>query len=148
AMPTSLTAAIGRRLEFLTDDTVKVLRLAALLGHEFDIGHWSVVTDRPASELANAAEEALAAGVLIAASQRLMFRHDLIRQALVGRIPAPVRGGLHRQAAQLLARARAGVEVVARHLIAVPGPMDGWMIDWLADSPESMLYAAPEVSAE
>ncbi len=148
AMPASLSAAIERRLGFLTDDTVKALRLAALLGHEFEVGHWSVVTGRSSPELAHAAGEAVAAGVLSEAGPRLMFRHDLIRQALVDRIPAPVRASMHRQAAQLLAQAGAGVDVVGRHLIAIHGPMDGWVIDWLAGSPESTLYAVSEVSAE
>jgi DNA-binding CsgD family transcriptional regulator/tetratricopeptide (TPR) repeat protein len=148
ATPTSLTAAVARRLGFLTHRTVKVLRMAALLGHEFDVGYWCVVTDRPASELADAAKEAVAAGVLSEDGEWLVFRNDVIRQALVDQISPPVQACLHRQAAQLLAQAGAGVEVVARHLIAAPGSVDGWVVDWLAQSPEPMLDVVPEVSAE
>jgi hypothetical protein len=148
ATPASLTAAIGRRLVFLTDDTIKALRMAALLGKEFDVGHWQVVTDRSAPELADAAEEATAAGVVTEAGQYLAFRHDVIRQVLVDQIPMPVRAGLHRHAAQQLARAGASVDVVAGHLVAAPGSIDGWVAEWLAQSSESMLYGAPEVSAE
>jgi hypothetical protein len=37
------------------------------------------------------------------------------------------------------------MDVVARHLLAVPDTLDPWAVQWLADSAESMLYSAPQV---
>src|SRR6266511_2546893 len=148
ATPASLTAAIGRRLGFLTDDTASALRMAALLGHEFNVDHWADVTGRQARELAETTEEAAAAGVITEAGQRLAFRHEVIRQVLVDQVPAPLRADLHRDMAQTLVQRGAGMDVVAGHLMAAPDLEDAWVAQWLAGSAESLLYAAPEVSAE
>jgi len=37
---------------------------------------------------------------------------------------------------------------VARHLLAAPGNCDRWVVRWLAEVPEAMLYAVPQVAAE
>ena len=36
---------------------------------------------------------------------------------------------------------------MARHLLAVRGPLPGWALEWLARIPEGPLHALPEVSA-
>ncbi|GIF96919.1 SARP family transcriptional regulator [Catellatospora citrea] len=144
----SLVAAITRRLDSLSEPTVRTLRLAALLRREFDAGHWSEVSGRPMTELAAATEEAVAAGVLAAAGERLTFRHDVIRQVLADQLPVAVRHGLHRHAARALAQLGAGVDEVSPHLLATSGQVDGWALTWLAGLPEAMLYAAPDVAVE
>ncbi|MEU7821666.1 AAA family ATPase [Catellatospora sp. NPDC049133] len=144
----SLVAVITRRLDSLSEATVGALRLAALLRREFDAGHWSEVSGRPMTELAAATEEAVGAGVLAAAGERLTFRHDVIRQVLADQLPMAVRHGLHRHAARALAQVGAGVDEVSPHLLATSGPVDGWAPAWLAGLPEAMLYAAPDVAVE
>jgi DNA-binding CsgD family transcriptional regulator len=146
--PDSLTTAIGRRLRFLTDATAKTLRMAALLGNEFDPGELGLVTGQPIAELLSALDEAVAAGVVRDAGPRLTFRHELIRQVMREQTPTSVRVGLHRHIARHLAEAGAGMDVVARHLLAVPGALDGWVPGWLAEVPEPMLSVAPKVSTE
>ncbi|MFI7609244.1 AAA family ATPase [Micromonospora sp. NPDC049366] len=147
-VPPSLLAAIRRRLASLSEPTVGALRLGALLRREFDMCRWAEVSGRPATELAEVAEEAIAAGVLAGAGDRLTFRHDVIRQALIDQLPAAVRVGLHRHVAHTRAVAGAGVDEVAPHLAATAGPLDGWALDWLAGLPEAMLYASADVSAD
>ncbi|MEV0460355.1 helix-turn-helix transcriptional regulator [Catellatospora methionotrophica] len=144
----SLVAAITRRLDALSETTVRALRLAALLRREFDAGHWSEVSGLPMTDLAAAAEEAVGAGVLAATGERLTFRHDVIRQVLADQLPVAVQHGLHRHAARALAQLGAGVDEVSPHLLATSGTVDGWALPWLADLPEAMLYAAPDVTVE
>ena len=146
--PGSLTRAIGRRLSFLSAHTAEVLRLAALLGAEFDAGELAVVTGRSVVELSEPIREAVTAGVVTDRGRRLMFRHELIRDVLEQQTPASARAASHGRFARVLADADAGMDAVARHLMAVPGGLEPWAVRWLADVPESLLYAAPQVSAD
>src|SRR5947207_4508788 len=145
AVPRSLAAAIGTRLEFLSERARSVLRIAALLGPEPTVADLSVVAGRSAVELAGIVDEAVAAGVLVARDDRMAFRHGLIRAALYEQTPPALRLALHRQAAQALARAGAGVEVVAEQLLA--GGTAGWAVDWLAGGAAAALVNRPPQAA-
>ncbi len=154
AVPVSLAAAIAGRLGFVSDQTLGVLRLAALLGAEFSVTDLGVVADRPVPELSAVVEEGMAAGVLVESGLRLAFRHALIRQVLYEGTPAALRLALHGQAARALAGAGAAVERVAEQLLAtVPevdaaATVDDWVLDWLADSGPALAYRSPQVAAE
>jgi DNA-binding CsgD family transcriptional regulator len=148
ATPDSLSVILVRRLRFPEADTADVLRIAALLGNDFDLGELAVVSGRSVAELSPVVEEAIAAGVVRAAGSRLLFRHELIRQVLEDQLSTATRAGLHSDFARDLAAAGMGVEVVARHLLAGPQAADRWVLPWLAEIPEPMLYAAPQVAAE
>ncbi|MGH3715662.1 MAG: BREX system ATP-binding domain-containing protein [Micromonosporaceae bacterium] len=146
--PTSLTAAIEYRLGFLGVQTVEVLRLAALLGNECDVEELVTIVGCSPVELVNAIGEAVTAGVVDASGRRVAFRHDLIRQVLVEQLSTGMRAALHDSFAQQLAEAGGRPDRVARHLLAVPDRLAEWVPGWLASIPESMLYAAPQVSAD
>ena len=124
--PMSLTAAISARLTFLSEPTTRVLRLAALLGVQFQVEHLSMLTAEPATALTEVIDEAVAAGVLAKSGRQLAFRHGLIHQALYESMPAPLRVALHKQAARALSAAGAHVETVATHLLAAPDTADDW----------------------
>ncbi|HEV2637418.1 MAG TPA: AAA family ATPase [Actinocrinis sp.] len=173
--PGSLTAAIGRRLDFLDPQTLDALRTAALLGTEFDAGQAAVAAGLPVLLLAHAMAQAKAAGIVVAGGERMAFRHELVQQVLVEQFAPPARRVQRARIAQLLAQGGAGVEAVAAQLMAdsaVPGALagldepagpsglvgpagprrpaglDDWAVDWLAGLPLYALYAALEVSAE
>jgi DNA-binding CsgD family transcriptional regulator len=144
----SLVATIGRRLSFLTESTSQMLRMAALLGAEFDVRELASLTGRTVSQLAGSFDEAATAGVLDGDGERMTFRHDLIRLVLTEQVPAALRAALHTQLARAAADAGQGIDRVASHLLAVPEGLDDWAARWLATLPESVLYAAPQVSVE
>ena len=146
--PGSLPAAIGRRLEFLSEPTRSVLRLAALLGPAFTVTELGVVTGRPATDLVAVVQEALTAGVLTEAGDRLVFRHGLIRHALYEAMPVSLRAALHRQAAEALAGAGAPVEQVAEQLLAGPITVDGWVIDWIAGAAGALTVRVPQLAVD
>ena len=148
AGPGSLAAAIAGRLGFLSEPTVGVLRMAAVLGVRFSAEHLSLLTGRPASELMAVVEEAMAAGVVAEVGGRLVFRHGLIHQALYEGMPAGLRSALHRQAAQTLARAGVPAEQVAEQLPHVLDAADAWVVDWLADAASGLVYRAPQVAVD
>ena len=144
----SVGAAIGRRLSFLTEPTRTVLRAGAVLGARFTANDLAVVSGRTVPGLLEVVDEAIAAGVLAEAGQELTFRHPLIRQALYDEIPKAVRTGLHGHMAQSLAAAGASWERVARQLLAVSGAIEGWVLAWLAEVEESVMYTQSPIAAE
>src|SRR5262249_21932377 len=115
--PLSLSAAIKRRLSFLSPETSAFLQMAALLGHEFDIAQWCLALGRSETEVTAPLREAAATGVLSDPRQRLSFRHDLVRQMLAEQLPVALRPMLHGHIAQVLAEAGADLDVVAPHLL-------------------------------
>jgi DNA-binding CsgD family transcriptional regulator len=149
-LPRSLAAAIGSRLDFLSERTTGVLRIAALLGPEPTVEELAAVTDLPVGELAEVLDEAIAAGVLAAATDRMAFRHGLIRAALYEQTPPPLRVALHRRAARALVQTGTGVEAVAEHLLASgDAGTDAWVVDWLAGGAAAALVArAPQAGLE
>jgi DNA-binding CsgD family transcriptional regulator len=147
ATPASLQVAISSRLGFLPEGLRATLRMAALLGAEFDTGELAAVTGRPGPELAEALADAVADGTLAGSGPRLRFRHQLIHQALTDETPEAIRAALHSGIAATLAADGRPVDSVARHLLAVPGRLEGWAVDWLAGIPEAALFALPQVSA-
>ena len=67
----------------------------------------------------------------------MVFRHPLIRQALYAEVPAPIRAALHEHAARTLAEAGVSWDRVARHLLAAPDVIDGWVLTWLDELPRA-----------
>ncbi|WP_370968634.1 BTAD domain-containing putative transcriptional regulator [Amycolatopsis sp. cg9] len=146
--PSSLVAAVDRRLDFLTARTQEVLRWGALLGMEFAVGDVAAVLGSRPSDLLEPLEEAVAANVLIDTGTQLAFRHPLLRQALYDRLPAATRAALHRQAAEALAGIGAPVKRVAEQLVAAPATVDEWVLDWLAGHHAAVSNRAPLIAVE
>jgi DNA-binding CsgD family transcriptional regulator len=153
--PSSLPAAIADRLGFVRAPVREVLRAAALLGVDFAVPDLAIVLGCGVTELIAAIDEARAAGVLAESGNGLAFRHPLIRAALYDEMPVPVRAAWHRDAGRALAEAGAPADRVARQLLpavggpgGTTGPMDEWMLNWLARNAESLVGQAPPVAAE
>jgi DNA-binding CsgD family transcriptional regulator len=153
--PSSLSAAIADRLDFVAGPVREVLRAAALLGTEFAVPDLAVVLGRGVAELVPAVDEACAVGVLAESGHGLGFRHPLIRAALYDEMPAPVRAAWHRDAGHALAEAGAPPDRVARQMMRAVGgpgdatePVDEWMLDWLARTADPLVAQAPGVAAE
>jgi DNA-binding CsgD family transcriptional regulator/tetratricopeptide (TPR) repeat protein len=145
-----LRAAVESRLDFLPEDALRVLRIAALLGPEFLVSDLAAVCERTPAALLPVLEDSFAAGVLEDSGARLRFRHELLRQALYGAVPGPVRAGLHQQAARTLMELDAPAESVARQLLAVPEAAAGGAreVSWLAANADELLTRLPAVAAE
>jgi DNA-binding CsgD family transcriptional regulator len=148
-VPRSLAAALDNRLSFVPDSTLQMLRMAALLGGEFEVTEVAALLGRSVVEISDDLQEATAAGILVDAGQRMRFRHPLIRQALYDGIPAGLRVALHRDAGQTL-DGLGGVEPqrIAQQLLAAGRPGDRWTLRWLADTAPSLADRAPRVAAE
>ena len=150
--PRSLAAAIADRLGFVSGSVREVVRAAALLGVDFAVPDLAIVLHRSVADLVPAVDEARAAGVLAESGAGLAFRHPLIRTALYEEIPVPVRAAWHRDTGRALAEAGAPADRVAQQLLRAlggpGGPMDDWMLNWLAGTADLLVGQAPQVAAE
>lgn len=150
--PGSLAAAIADRLEFLTAPVRAALRAAALLGRDFSVAELAVISGRSVHELLPILDEAILAGVLRDHGSDLAFRHPMIRAALYDAMPVAVRAAWHRDAARALARDGAPAYRVARQLMPAcdghggTGPVDDWIVHWVAEAGHQLVDHAPEVA--
>jgi DNA-binding CsgD family transcriptional regulator len=115
-LPPSLRLTILKRLGFLPDPTIKLLRTAAVLGASFPISDLAIATGERASELSERLGPALDANVVVADGEVLRFRHDLIHEAIYTDIPEAIRLPLHVDIGRALAAANADAGRIARHL--------------------------------
>jgi predicted ATPase len=88
-VPGSLISVVTRKLSGLSARTREILPVAAVLGPSFTVAELSAVLATSALHLLAVVQETAAGGVLVAESDRLVFRHDVIRQALYESLPPP-----------------------------------------------------------
>jgi predicted ATPase len=104
-IPPGVREVIGRRLRLLTDDSRRILALAAVLGREFEFGALAQLSRLSEEQLLDVLEEAIGVHVLTevpAAPDRLRFAHALIRDTLYGELGGLRRRRLHREVGEAL----------------------------------------------
>jgi DNA-binding CsgD family transcriptional regulator len=145
--PRSLPGTIVHRLDFLTPAARDVLQVAAVLGPYLRLTELSVILDRPASTLLDVVREAVAGGLLTESGDQLVFRHDLIREALAQIVPPDARSALNLQAGRALAASGAQAERVAYYFIAGDG-VDDAVLEWLERAADPLVARAPAVAVD
>lgn len=131
SVPPSLRLTILRRLSFLADESLELLKVASILGSSFSMADLALVTGRPVVQLLSLLTEVFRAGILGEADDRIAFRHDLIREAIYEEIPAAMRKDLHREAGRVLAAADAPPAQVAQQMSLGASPGDAEALLWL-----------------
>ncbi|MEU0504010.1 AAA family ATPase [Nocardia sp. NPDC005998] len=142
----SLAEAITQRLDFLSRPTRDVLPMAAALGPTIDVADLAVILQIPILDVWSAVTEALDGGLLIRVNSELVFRHDLIRDALANRLPASLRSDLLQQAGQALQSTDAPIERVAYYLSVADRDLDAASLDWLIGAADKLIVRAPELA--
>ena len=105
ALPESVREVIERRVERLGEESQEALRLAAVVGREFDLELLSAVVEMDEARLLDDLEAAVAASVLAESSDqvgRFRFAHALINQTLYDGLGATRRARMHQRVAQAL----------------------------------------------
>ncbi|MFC7642495.1 AAA family ATPase [Streptosporangium lutulentum] len=97
ALPRRVHTAVRRRLDELGTKTRHLLEATAVLGRSFSPTYAAELLGETPTALLPALREALAAGVLVATADELVFRHELLWRSVVERVPPPVRQALHHQ---------------------------------------------------
>ena len=103
-------------LAYLDPAVIELLSQAAVLGSSFVMPDLAALADVPLTDCWRTVRHALAAGVVAARGDRLVFRHDLVRTALYAGLGDATRRSLHSRAASTLGDAGAPAHVIAAHL--------------------------------
>ncbi|WP_346386544.1 BTAD domain-containing putative transcriptional regulator [Nocardioides sp.] len=120
--PTAVSEVLTRRLARLPDDTVAALRVAAVIGRQFDTPTLAAVTGIDEDDLLDVVEPAQAAGLVREDGiDRYLFAHALVRDTLRGAMSASRRARAHAKVARTLADSAGRETEVALHWLAA-GP--------------------------
>jgi tetratricopeptide (TPR) repeat protein len=104
-IPESVRDVVGRRLSRLSERANRVLRVASVIGAEFDLPIVSTAAGLDEDSVLSAMEEAGGARLVLEASgvvNRYRFAHALVRDTLYEELSASRRVSLHRQVAEAL----------------------------------------------
>lgn len=147
-LPDSLRDLVLRRLGDLPQTTLDLLQVVAVLGDAVTIRDIATVTQRTAVDLLPDLREAFRSRLLGEEADSVVFRHQLVHDAIYQSTPSPVRSALHREAARALASADADLSQVASHLVlgAAPGDLDA--VGWLREAARQAASRAPAEAVE
>ncbi|ONI70868.1 hypothetical protein ALI144C_50705 [Actinosynnema sp. ALI-1.44] len=149
AAPRSLADAVERTCGALPQRTHEVLRWMAVLGPEATMDNVVALTGRAEPDLRAALADAVDANVVFGEGARLVFRHPLMREAILGGISPAVRLALHRAAAKALAATGAQAIRVAEQLASASAPgVEEWVPGWLAEHVTEVANHAPLIAAD
>jgi DNA-binding CsgD family transcriptional regulator len=148
ALPAPLRSAVTAPLRSLPEPVRDLLKVASVLSREFTASELAAMTGQPVSQLMSPLEQALTAEVITGQAGRLVFRHDLFRQAVYQGIPEPIRRGLHRDAATALLAQGAPVVRVAIHLALGAEPGDEEAISVLTQAIGELVPTSATAAAD
>ena len=95
-IPQGVREVVGRRLDRLSEQTNVALRVAAVIGREFDGDLVARVAKQSPKELMQAAKEAIAERLVTdLGEERFSFSHALVRDTLYEELSPPKRSALH-----------------------------------------------------
>jgi DNA-binding CsgD family transcriptional regulator len=147
-LPASLSDLVVRRLQHLPRATLELLQVTAVLGDAVSLRDVAAVARRPAAEVVGQLSDAFDAQLLDEAGDRVVFRHQLVHDAIYQHMPPPARRLLHREAAVALMAAGADRLDVADHLLAGAERGDEQAVAWLRDAARQASAQAPLVTVE
>jgi predicted ATPase len=102
-IPDGVRDAVGHRLSRLSDETNQALRVAAVVGPEFELGVVRVAGDLSEDAVLGAVEQAANARLVTEVSAtRFRFAHAIVRATLYESLTAARKVALHRKAAEAI----------------------------------------------
>jgi DNA-binding CsgD family transcriptional regulator len=147
-LPASLSDLVVRRLRHLPRATLELLQVTAVLGDAVSLRDVAAVARRPPAKVVGQLADAFDAQLLDEAEGRVVFRHQLVHDAIYQHVPPPARRLLHREAAVALMAAGADRLDVADHLMLGAERGDEQAVAWLRDAARQASARAPLVAVE
>ena len=117
-LPEGVRDVVGRRLSRLSEDANAVLRVASVIGREFDADVVAVVAGCSEDEAVDRLDEALTARLIDEVEGRfgrMTFAHALVRSTLLDELSTNRRIRLHRQIAEALVARPGSTNVELAH---------------------------------
>jgi len=131
SLPSSVRDVVGRRVERLGAEALRVLSLAAVIGREFDISLLARVAEVDEDPLVDLMDTAVSAAVLVesATADRYRFAHALIQHSLYEELSPARRARTHQRVAETLEAQPTGEDAaalaeLAHHWVAATRPAD------------------------
>jgi class 3 adenylate cyclase/tetratricopeptide (TPR) repeat protein len=131
SLPSSVRDVVGRRVERLGDEALRVLCLAAVIGREFDISFLAQLADADEDPLLDLMDAAVSAAVLVESgtANRYRFAHALIQHSLYDEVSPARRQRTHQRIAETLEteatiESAATLAELAHHWVAATRPAD------------------------
>ncbi|MDM4762602.1 AAA family ATPase [Galbitalea sp. SE-J8] len=148
-LPDSLVLGVRARLETLPAPSVQLVRIGAVLGRSFLIADAAALLGGPQTgSVLPWLEPVVRAGILDDTGDLLVFRHDLLRQAVYADLLPSVRRAQHRAAAEhFLHTGRTELDA-AGHVMRSAAPGDTAAIDILRRAARATSETAPETAAD
>jgi len=146
-IPQRLRESIGAQLRRLSDETRAAVEMAAALGRHFSVDELGELMERRPAWLLAPVREALDAGLFVEDGDRLMFRHDLVREAVDASIPAPVMRALRRRAMNAMLEHGAAASDLASLAVTVAEVGDRGSIQILRRASREIARTSPSVAA-
>jgi len=147
-LPASLGDLVIRRLRELPPATLELLQVTAVVGDAVSLRDVAAVTRRPPAEVVRQLSHAFDAQLLDHADARVVFRHQLVHDAIYQHVPPAARRLLHREAAVVLMAGGADRLDVADHLILGAERGDEQAVAWLRGAAQEASAQAPLVTLE
>jgi DNA-binding CsgD family transcriptional regulator/tetratricopeptide (TPR) repeat protein len=147
-LPVSLSDLVIRRLRYLPPVTLELLQVTAVLGDAVSLRDVAAVAGRSPAEVVGSLQAAFDAQLLDEADHRVVFRHQLVHDAIYQHVPQPARRLLHREAGVALMAAGADRLDVADHLMLGAERGDEQAVAWLRDAAREAAGRAPRVTVE
>jgi DNA-binding CsgD family transcriptional regulator len=137
-LPARLRQSMRVRLGRRSPVAQQLAGVAAALGRSFTHDQLAAMLDQPATALLAPVEELMDAGLIMEDGQRLAFRHDLIREAVLGTLAASSQRALQRRAVDVFLAEGAPPAEVARQLADSADPGDRAAISLLSRAAEAL----------
>ena len=147
-LPARLAESMRDRLDRLGNDACQVVRVAAVLGQRFTAEELAAVLHSRPSQLLEPIDEAVRADMLSESRDRLSFRHELLRQAVLGTLPLSVRRSLQREVATALIEHGASAVHVAAQVAESAMPGDEWAVEHLRAAARELSPTDAEAAAD
>ncbi|MDR6863283.1 BTAD domain-containing putative transcriptional regulator [Phycicoccus sp. 3266] len=120
--PAAVHDVLARRLQRIPEETLSVLRWAAVVGRSFDLGRLEAASGLDEDTLLDRLDPALDAGLVREDGiGRFLFGHALVRDTIYAAIPATRRARAHARLAQAMQGMPGRETELARHWLAA-GP--------------------------
>lgn len=145
----ALHLLILRRIAFLGERTLQMLRLASILGSSFSLTELALISEKSLPTILADLDSAVRSGIVTdGGDSRLRFRHDLLREALYEDIPESARNALHADIAKRLVGANGPPLTIAHHFSIGAEPGDSAAVLWLHRAGRQLAAHAPQSAVE
>jgi DNA-binding CsgD family transcriptional regulator len=147
-LPTRVRAGMEERLAAMSDLARRAALVASVLERRFTFDQLSMMLDEPVARLLSPIDELVQAELLSEEDGLLVFRHDLLREAVRDTLPATARQSLQRQAVDVLLANGAMPVDVATQLAASAEPGDAAAVRTLRDAARAVAAAGPGMASD